>query len=105
MEVAARVEPVAATSPRAMRRDWSRGKLWSALLGAPLAAFSIASALIAFLPLDAPLAYAVGAHVFVPLWGALTCVLPLARDARTAWAYCALAIVPSALGLLVRSLA
>src|SRR5690606_14695142 len=56
----------------------------AAIIGAPLAAFSIGAALVAFLPVSDELAFAIGSQSMLPLWVAFACVLPLCRSGRGA---------------------
>ncbi|RKG69652.1 hypothetical protein D7V80_07920 [Corallococcus sp. CA054B] len=70
------------------------------VLGAPLAAFAVGAAVMAFLP--GPWAFAVGFHVVLPVWVGLACALPLARNGRVAWGVCLAVVAPVAVALLVR---
>ena len=80
----------------------SAARTLAALLGAPAVALLVGAALAAFLPVAPELAFAVGAHAVVPLWAALACELPLARDGRRAWALCAAVALPLAAALIAR---
>lgn len=86
-----------------VRRLTRAAKVLAALFGAPLAAFSIGAALIAFLPVAPGLAYAIGAHSIIPLWVALTCLVPLARTGRGAWLFCLGTALPLLAALSLRS--
>ena len=74
----------------------------AALVGAPLVAFTVGAALVAFLPAAGGASFALGFHVMVPLWVALACVLPLARNGRVAWGVCLVLALPLAVALAVR---
>jgi hypothetical protein len=71
-------------------------------LGAPAAAASVAAALAS---LPGPWPFALGFHLFVPLWVALACGLPSLRSGRAAWLVVAALALPSAGVLLARGLA
>lgn len=87
----------------AARRASRVARALAALIGAPLAAFSIGAALIAFLPVSPELAYAIGAHSIIPLWVALSCLVPLARTGRGAWLFCLGTALPLLAALSLRS--
>jgi hypothetical protein len=77
----------------------------AAVVGAPLVAFAVGAAVMAFLPVSGPWSFALGFHVVLPVWVALTCALPLARDGRRAWGLCLAVVVPVAVALVVRGAA
>ncbi|CAM3567421.1 hypothetical protein G4177_26100 [Corallococcus sp. ZKHCc1 1396] len=72
------------------------------VVGAPLAAFAVGAAVMAFLPMSGPWAFALGFHAVLPVWVGLACALPLARSGRVAWGVCLAVMVPVALALAVR---
>ncbi|RKH52510.1 hypothetical protein [Corallococcus aberystwythensis] len=74
----------------------------AAVVGAPLAAFAVGAALMAFLPVSGPWAFALGFHGGLPVWVALACTLPLARNGRVAWGVCLAVVVPVAVALMLR---
>ncbi|NOK20200.1 hypothetical protein [Corallococcus carmarthensis] len=74
----------------------------AAVAGAPLAAFAVGAALMAFLPVSGPWAFALGFHGVLPVWVGLACTLPLARDGRVAWGVCLAVVVPVAVALILR---
>ncbi len=74
----------------------------AALVGAPLVAFAVGAALVAFLPVSGVWALALGFHAMVPLWVALACVLPMMRDGRVAWGVCLAIVLPIAVALAAR---
>ena len=76
----------------------------AAVVGAPLVAFTVGAALVAFLPMDEGSAFALGLHLMVPLWVALACGLPLLKNGRVAWAVCCALALPLAVALAVRSM-
>jgi hypothetical protein len=78
------------------------GKAVAATLAAPLVALGVSAALMAALPLRQELAFAIGLHLFIPLWVSLACVLPLARSGRWAWGACSAALALALLVLIVR---
>jgi hypothetical protein len=57
---------------------------------------------VAFLPLAASSAFALGVHVMVPLWVALACGLPMMRTGRRAWSVCLALVLPIAAALAAR---
>ncbi|MFB1483862.1 hypothetical protein [Corallococcus sp. RDP092CA] len=74
----------------------------AAVLGAPLAAFAVGAAVMAFLPVSGTWAFALGFHVVLPVWVGLACALPLARNGRVAWGVCLAVAVAVAVALVVR---
>ncbi|WP_375754259.1 hypothetical protein [Corallococcus exercitus] len=72
------------------------------VVGAPLVAFAVGAAVMAFLPVSGPWAFALGFHVVLPVWVGLACALPLARDGRVAWSVCLAVVVPVAVALVLR---
>jgi hypothetical protein len=75
------------------------------VVGAPMVAFAVGAAVMAFLPMSGPWSFALGFHVVLPVWVALTCALPLARNGRVAWGLCLAVMVPVAVALAVRGTA
>lgn len=58
-------------------RSWEIAlKTWHATGGALLSALVLATGLLAVLPVEPTLAFAIGAHAVVPLWVMFACVLP-----------------------------
>ncbi|MCY1043633.1 hypothetical protein OV208_20105 [Corallococcus sp. bb12-1] len=80
----------------------SAARTLATVVGAPLAAFAVGAAVMAFLPVSGPLAFAVGFHAVLPVWVGLACALPLARSGRVAWSVCLAVVVPVVLALFVR---
>lgn len=78
-------------------RGHSAARTLAAVAGAPIVAFLVCAAVIAYLPVGEPLAFGIGAHLIVPIWVALACLLPLARSGLRAWAICFAVVVPLAL--------
>ncbi|NBD12209.1 hypothetical protein [Corallococcus silvisoli] len=74
----------------------------AAVLGAPLAALAVGAAVMAFLPVSGPWAFALGFHGVLPVWVLLACTLPLARSGRVAWGVCLAVVVPVAVALALR---
>lgn len=82
----------------------SAARTLATVIAPPLMAAAIGAALAAFLPLSEPVRCALGYHAVVPLWAAFTCILPLQRSGRRAWAACALVCLPLSAALLIRAI-
>jgi hypothetical protein len=67
-------------------RRASLGSLGAALLGAPVAALGVGSAVARLGPGPEPLRLAWGLHGVIPVWLILACALPLVRSGVVAWA-------------------
>jgi hypothetical protein len=52
-------------------------KIGGATVLAVGAAFAVSTVVARFAPVRSELAFALGAHLFVPLWAGFACVLPL----------------------------
>ena len=72
------------------------------LLGAPTVAFIAGAAIASFLPGPEETAFAFGIQLMIPIWVALSCLLPLARSASRAWVFCIGVSGPPALALVLR---
>lgn len=73
-------------------------------LGAPVAA-ALVSVAVAVAPGPEEGMFAVGFHVFVPLWVALACGLPSLRSGRAAWVVVGALAVPAGVVLGARAAA
>ncbi|NPD27984.1 hypothetical protein D7Y27_12060 [Corallococcus sp. AB004] len=80
----------------------SAARTLATVMGAPLAACAVGAAVMAFLPVSGPWAFALGFHVVLPVWVGFACALPLARNGRVAWGVCLAVVVPVAVALAVR---